>query len=275
MIKLTDILKLENYDKYNVHLSCWNGYDHPLNIFLKDENEYKKWQEWKGNQKDGKIIKQKFLRDYILSFVQVYHEGSDIHLFTGIYKIVERLDDRYEVEKLDIFQNLIGRLKIKHKRKGQLSSFLLESIVDDMSIHEIMQERLQCRVFDGYSKINLKFTELETIIKKDIKDWKLKLDNLQGIYLLIDDSNNKMYVDSASSELGIWQRWKNYIYNYTGGNKGLNELHKEVGEEHFRNHFRFLLLEYFTDKTDKDYIINRESFWKEVLNTRKFGYNRN
>jgi hypothetical protein len=274
-IKLTDIIRLENCNEYNLHLSCWNGSEHPLDIFLRDENEYKKWQEWKGNQKDGKIIRQKFLRDYILSFVQVYHEGSDIHLFTGIYKIVARLDDKYEVEKINMFQDLVGRLKIKHKRKGQLSSFLFENVVDDMLVHEIMQERLQCRVFKGYGKINLKFTELETIIKKDVKDWRLKLDNLQGVYLLVDDSDNSMYVGSASGEFGIWQRWSDYIYNYTGGNKGLDALHKQVGEDHFKRFFRFLLLEYFTDKTDKNYVIERESFWKDALNTRKFGYNKN
>jgi len=275
-IKLSDVIKVADERDFYVHLSCWNKYDHPLDIFLKDENEYKCWQEWKGNQKDGKIVKEKFpRRDLIMSFAQVYHEGNDIHLFTGIYKIVKRLNDKYEVQKLDIFQSLVGRLKVKHKRKGQASAFLFENIVDEMLVHEIMQERLKCRVFNGYGKINLKFTELETIIKKDVRDWKLKLDNLQGVYLLIDGSNNKMYVGSACGEYGIWQRWSNYVYSYSGGNKGLDALHKQVGENHFRKHFRFILLEYFTDKTDKNYIIDRENFWKEVLNTRTFGYNKN
>jgi hypothetical protein len=92
---------------------------------------------------------------------------------------------------------------------------------------------------------------------------------MKGIYLLIDDSNNKKYIGSAYGEYGIWNRWSNYINNYTGGNKGLDDLHKQVGEEHFKNHFRFVLLEYFSDKTDDNYVINRESFWKKVFNSRK------
>ena len=86
-----------------------------------------------------------------------------------------------------------------------------------------------------------------------------------------------MYIGSASGEFGIWQRWSNYVYNYTGGNKGLDDLHKEVGEEYFRKNFRFILLEYFTDKTEKDFIRAREEFWKLVFNTRNInrGYNHN
>ena len=276
-IKLTDIIQLENPSDYYVHLSCLNRENNqPLDIFLDNENEYKQWQEWKGNEKDGKIAKEKFpKRDYIMSFANVYHEGNDIHLFTGIYKIVKRLSNRYEVEKLDLFKNLIGKLKIKHKRKGQGSSYYLENSMDNMLVHEVMQERLECRVFNGFNKINLKFTELKIIIEKNVKEWRLRLDNLQGVYLLVDDSNNKMYIGSAYGKFGIWQRWSNYFHNYTGGNTGLDELHKKVGEEHFKKYFRFVLLEYFTDKIDKDYVIRRESFWKEAFNTRNLGYNNN
>ena len=275
-IKLLDILRVKNLKDFYVHLSCYNKHDHPLDIYLKDENEYKSWQEWKGNQKDGKIIKEKFpQRNLIISFVQVYHEGVDIHLFTGIYEIIKRLNHKYEVIKLDIFQSLIVRLKVKHKRKGQASAFLFENVVNEMFIHEIMQERLECQLFKGYDKINLKFTELETIIKKNVLDWKSKLDNLQGIYLLIDDKNNKLYVGSACGEFGIWQRWSEYVYSYNGGNKGLEDLHKKDGEDHFKKYFRFILLEYFTNKVDKNHIIDRENFWKEALNSREFGYNKN
>jgi hypothetical protein len=276
-IKLTDIIKLDNPSDYYAHLPCLNrANNQPLDAFLNNENEYKQWQEWKGNEKGGKIIKEKFpKRDYIISFANVYYEGNDIHLFTGIYKIVKRLSNKYEVEKLDLFQNLIGKLKIKHKRKGQGSAYYLENSIDDMIVYEVMQERLECRVFDGLNKINLRFPELKIIIEKNIKEWRLRLDNLRGVYLLVDDSNNKIYVGSACGKFGIWQRWSNYIHNYTGGNIKLDELHKKAGEEHFKRYFRFVLLEYFTDKIDKDYIIGRENFWKEALNTRNLGYNNN
>ena len=44
---------------------------------------------------------------------------------------------------------------------------------------------------------------------------------------------------------------------------------------YIENNFQYSILETFTDDVlDKD-IISRESFWKDVLMTRKYGYNSN
>lgn len=280
-ISLFDLLKIDNTEDYNVHLACRNTENqHPLDVFFSNEEHYKGWQEFKGNvdEQTDKIKKQKFTRDLILSFAQMYNDGNDLHLFTGVYKIVERLKDRYRVEKLTDFEGLIGRLKVKYKRPSRNSSFLLnKELAESIIVHEVLPERLVSKVFTGYNNINLTFLDLETIIKNQPKEWYVGLKAKHGIYLIIDSSNNKKYVGSARGEDGIWGRWSDYIDSYTGGNKRLIDLYTKVGPDHFKKHCRFVLLEYFADRIDAGYIAERETFWKEALNTKNknFGYNEN
>jgi hypothetical protein len=69
---------------------------------------------------------------------------------------------------------------------------------------------------------------------------------MKGIYVIVDRSNGKEYVDSA------------------------------YGVQYARDNFQLALLETLSMKSDQDSVIHRESFWKEVLFTRsKFGYNKN
>ena len=80
-----------------------------------------------------------------------------------------------------------------------------------------------------------------------------------------------MYVGSAYGENMILGRWKNYIENGHGGNIEL----KQLSFEHIKQNFRYLILDIFKATIDDNIIINRESWWKESLLTRKFGYNKN
>ncbi len=38
---------------------------------------------------------------------------------------------------------------------------------------------------------------------------------------------------------------------------------------------RFALLEYWSMRTDDDHILQRESYWQDVLHARSLGHNRN
>lgn len=38
---------------------------------------------------------------------------------------------------------------------------------------------------------------------------------------------------------------------------------------------RFALLEYWAMRTDDDHVLERESYWKEVLHARSLGHNKN
>lgn len=91
----------------------------------------------------------------------------------------------------------------------------------------------------------------------------------------MDKETGRGYVGSAYGGEGIWSRWQSYVDTKHGDNDQFTTLMKEKGGEHARQNFKFSLLENFTASTPDDYIIERESFWKDVLLSRNFGYNSN
>lgn len=50
---------------------------------------------------------------------------------------------------------------------------------------------------------------------------------------------------------------------------------KGLSLEHIKINFRYSILDIFKSTVDDKYIISRESWWKEILLSRKFGYNKN
>lgn len=73
----------------------------------------------------------------------------------------------------------------------------------------------------------------------------------------------------------LLSRWKNYIENGHGGNVGLKELVREKGFDYIKKNFQYTIIENFNAKVDDHYVLERESYWKEVLRSREFGYNKN
>ncbi len=97
---------------------------------------------------------------------------------------------------------------------------------------------------------------------------------MQGIYLISDIINGKLYVGAAYGKDAFWQRWTAYAKNGSGGNKKLKKALEKNGFNYVNN-FRYSILEVYSKhiKTEK-YILDRESHWKNILRTRgEFGYN--
>jgi hypothetical protein len=84
-----------------------------------------------------------------------------------------------------------------------------------------------------------------------------------------------MYVGSAYGESGIWSRWACYIGTGHGWNDELTKLIEQCGFDYARNNLKFSLLEYRAMKTDDQVIIDREQYWKKVLLSGSYGYNKN
>ena len=271
-IPLSRILHIENHKNYKVHLASWNGRDHPLDVYLRDLDEWQGWNEWRSEQDD-------FNRQYIFTLIDYYHE-SHVWLFGGIYEVVKRLEKTrakgYEVALTDQYESLIGRLKVYWERTGRSKSRLMENCFNDFNVHEILPSEYEGEAFPGYEDINHDFNMLENIFRTSKSDWKSALENVKGVYLIMDKKNGKKYVGSAYGESGIWSRWSCYMETAHGYNDELTKLIRKKGMGYARENFRFTLLEYRPMKTDDNVIIDREKYWKEALLSRgEFGYNKN
>jgi hypothetical protein len=188
----------------------------------------------------------------------------------------ETYSHSYEVELDQRSAELIGRLKIHLKRSGRNDSIRLENVYSEMVVSELLREPYSGERFPGYENINHDFSILATVFRSNRDNWKTALENVKGVYLIVDKQNGKKYVGSAYGDSGIWARWESYMGTGHGGNDELTKLIQERGIEYARKNFRLSLLEYRPARTDDRVIIERENYWKEALLSRgEFGYNRN
>jgi len=104
-IMLKQVLPIENLQDYKVHFAKWNQENQPLDVFTKDRQEWQGWQEYRTGRDE-------FNRPLIFSLASFYHEQGT-WLFGGIYEVLNRFEDRYEVHLTDIGEGFIGRLKLR------------------------------------------------------------------------------------------------------------------------------------------------------------------
>ena len=258
---------VENKEKIKLHLATGLAKnDEAYYEYLK--GKFKKWQEGQH--------KKNFERNYILSLI--YLNKSE-WLFAGIYSSlgVEKLEDdsyMYETELSDIGEELIGKLVINYNRTDRQSYRYLENCIDELTVCEIKREKYTVSPFPGFNNVFIEFDLLKIIFQEQENTWKSILEKVKGVYLISDKSNGKLYVGSAYGGDAIWQRWNNYIENGHGNNKSLREKIQKNGYEYASN-FNFSILEIFGLNVTDSEIIDKESFWKEKLMTREYGYNKN
>lgn len=268
-IKLNDLLRIENLDNVKIRFNLmfrqnWN----PIEVFKNgDISVMLEGQYWNYNKrksfKNGQItiglVKIKPKEDFWLLF----HIGK-------VTKDMDKLNGvGYEYENLPNFEKYLGRLIVRYKNKAQTMIRNAETVIDDCEVSQILPDTFDNDLFPGYDKINITWEELRRVIEKDT--WKTALQNQKGVYLLTDMSNGKKYVGSAYGENMILSRWRAYLKTGNGGNVGL----KQLDFDHIKRNFKFSILDIYKSKTDDQIIIERENWWKNVLHSRKFGYNEN
>lgn len=219
--------------------------------------------------------------EWVFSFMRLQHR--DEWLFVSAAEILEMpeygSEDGYaKVRILEEYASLFGRLVINlHKgNKFALYVFNLSKYLDEAMVKEVLPALYNGETFQGYDHVHLPFAKLDQIFRREImSSYHDALESVTGVYCLTDTRTGKLYIGSATGEGGVASRWGNYLDSKHGGNKKLRDLYESEGEEYFREHFDFTLLEYFGMSYDPQKVLERESWWKDCLDTRAHGYNDN
>lgn len=280
-LKLNSILNLSDDDLKNSkielnisrgkygekYIDVWLALDEDAKKSGKNNISYWPWYGKSHNFHEGQLV---------FSFIKKsYNEW----LFISAGKILSiPADDRAEVEILEKYKPLFGRLIINYYKGNTYEryTFNLSHLNGEESVKEILPCLYSGESFNGYDNVNLPYKKL-----KDIFDGKIMptyaeaLKKITGVYCLTDTNNGKLYIGSATGTEGVAQRWGNYLSSKHGGNVKLRKLHDEKGDEYFEKYFTYTLIEYFGLSYDPEKVKEREQYWKNCFDTIKNGYNDN
>jgi hypothetical protein len=113
----------------------------------------------------------------------------------------------------------------------------------------------------------LNFTKPLSKVEGLPKIWIEILKHTTGVYLLTCPKTKEQYVGSASGEEGFWHRWMEYVTTGHGGNIALKS--REYSD------YQVSILEVAGSASNGDDILKMEFKWKEKLQSREMGLNRN
>lgn len=230
-------------------------------------NRFKKWQEVQ--------TKENFQRKYILSLVYL---RKNEWLFAGIYTSDSCKKNgsmvKYKTTLTTYGKEYIGRMVVGFVKEFRSSYLRAEKHLTTMEIKEIHRDKFICDPFPGYNNVNINFELLKLIVSAEEYSWKTALSVVKGIYVITDTKTGKLYIGKADGKGAIWQRWSSYAVDGHGNNDGLVELLQKEGTAYAEN-FQYSILEVLSKNTDDDFIDQRETFWKNVFLTKKYGYNKN
>ncbi|MFE4029482.1 GIY-YIG nuclease family protein [Priestia sp. YIM B13551] len=228
--------------------------------------------------------------DYLVSCLGIENNQA---LFIGVYEVgdvtkVEGLPDhldipyrgkakvhskyKYELKKLNGFEDLEGRLVIKWQNIAQ--AWCMKIDTNEKEVVQLLPKGY-IRDFPGYLEINLPFVELQGVINDPTANsvWHRMLSSVGGVYLIVDTYNGLQYVGSASGKEGILGRWKEYAKNGHGGNKKLKTIIES--EPNRVQKFKFSILQTLPRTLTKNEVLIEESKYKHKLGSRAYGLNLN
>lgn len=272
-IYLQDIFRFsdDNLKKVKIKFNQWNGQTDPLDKYIENHdivnNEWLFWREERRYFNVGDIA------------VCLVHMRGNTWLLTTVKKVTKELnkikDINYIGEDIEVLRPYFGRVIVKYHKTQRGQCFKATTIFDDLEVLHILPTIYDGEEFPGYNNVRLSYSRLAAIIARQKASWIEALKNQKAVYLITDTKTGKLYVGSATGEEMLLQRWSDYVANGHGGNKELKKIVNEKGKSYVAQYFQYTILENYNSTIDDSIIINRESYWKEVLCSRKFGYNAN
>lgn len=273
-ILLDDLLHIspDIVDSVKVKFNQNNGYDDPMDLYLRDpEIVNTQWLFWRTERRYFRVGQ---------IAVCLLKLSPDTWLLTTIKRVTKELDVlngiNYEGEELEEYRQYYGRVIIKYHKTVTSQGMYYNTVSGQLEVLQLLPATFDGDEFPGYDNVRLSFAQLTSILDRQKQSWIAALENQKAVYLITDKHTGKLYVGSATSDNGmLLQRWKNYAANGHGGNKELLALVKEKGFDYVKQYFQYSILENYNAKIDDHVVLKRESWWKEVLQSRQFGYNSN
>lgn len=273
-ILLKDLLHFPDDELPNVKIrfNQHNGSDDPMELYRNNPDivntQWLFWNEKKRYFRVGQIA------------VCLLKISYDKWLLTTIKRVTKDLQISggisFEGEELEQYKAFYGRVIVQYHKASMAQGRYFSEIQDELIVNQILPDVFDGDDFPGYDNVRLSYSQLEIIIRRNKKDWIAALSNQKAVYLITDKNTGKLYVGSATSYKGmLLQRWTNYIDNGHGGNKELVDLVKKQGFDYVKKHFQYSILENYNARVEDQVILARETWWKETLQSRVWGYNSN
>lgn len=257
--------------RVKIKFNQWNGQTDPLDKYIENpdiiNNEWLFWRHERRYFNVGNIA---------ICLVQMRGDSWLLTSVKTVTKELNKIDDvNYAGEEIEKLKPYFGRMVVKYHKTQRGQCFKANTILNDLEVLQILPTIYDGEDFSGYNNVCLSYTKLATIIARQKASWIEALKNQKAVYLITDTKTGKLYVGSATGEEMLLQRWSNYVANGHGGNKELKKLVEEKGKAYVAQYFQYTILENYNSTIDDSIVVNRESYWKEVLCSRKFGYNAN
>lgn len=265
-------IKTEDYENTRIKFNQHNGTDDPMDLYLENPDIVNvRWFLWRSQRKYFRVGQVA---------VCLLKLSYDTWLLTTIKRITKDLDVNeginYEGEELEEYRKYFGRVILKFHKTFQTQCREYGSICDELEVLEVLPSLFDGDEFPGYDRVRLSYAQLYSIITRQKKSWIAALENQKAVYLITDKHTGKLYVGSATSDNGmLLARWSSYAENGHGGNVELKALVSEKGFDYIKENFQYSILENYNARVDDHVILDRESWWKETLQSRVFGYNSN
>lgn len=275
-LRLNDLLGLteEELSRTKIRLNTYNGDKNPIDEFKKNPQLLLDWNYWNNKPyRQGQIS---------IGLVNMGNHRWLLFTIGEIKKVLEKpikSNDgvngvQVEYKTIEKYNDLYGRVVVGYHNKTQ-QLFRNGDLINELEIREILPAIFTGFDFPGYDNVSLTYEQLKTIVNGDYPSYHNALRNQKAVYLQTDKETGKLYVGSATAKEMLLARWSTYVYNGHGGNVDLIKVVEEKGFDYIKKNFQYTILENYNSKVDDEYVLKRESYWKEVFQSRKFGYNKN